>query len=240
MYQEKIFITSNDVDDHYDLKISTIFKYLQQVSTNHAELLGLGKKDTVDKGMFWVITRMKVIIHKMPKMLETLTVTTHPGDMMLFIFPRFYEVYNEQGELVISGSSSWVLLDNETHKVKMKPFGDGYSLQGEKDERDIPVPEKVIGLDNIELVDERKVRYSDIDLNGHLNNTKYIDYITDTHDSHFYNKYCVKEILINYEKEIKDNDEVKLYSDNSIPEMIVGDVNDSHCFIAKINYEERK
>ena len=239
MYQEKVFVNSNDVDDHYELKISTIFKYLQQVSTNHAELLGVGKKDTVDKGMFWVITRMRVVIHKMPKMLETLTVTTHPGETMLFIFPRFYEIYNEQGELVISASSSWALLDNETHKVKMKPFDDGFSIPWKKDDRDIPLPEKVSINGDIELVESRKVRYSDIDLNGHLNNTKYIDYIIDIHDSNFYNKHQVKEILINYEKEIKDCDEVKLYSNNSIPEIIIGDVENTHCFLAKIIYEGR-
>ena len=238
MHSEKIFINSNDVDDHYDLKISTIFKYLQQVSTNHAELIGLGKKDTVDKGMFWVITRMKVVIHKMPHMLETLTVTTHPGDMMMFIFPRFYEVFNEKGELVISASSTWVLLDLETHKIKMKPFGDGYNLPGEKNDKDIALPEK-ISLPEVSKVDSRKVRYSDIDLNGHLNNTKYIDYIIDTHDMNFYKKHRVKEILVNYEKEIRDSDEVLLYSDNQIPEIILGKVNEINSFIAKIEYEDR-
>ena len=116
IYQEKIFINSNDVDDHYDLKISTIFKYLQQTATNHAELIGLGMKDTFDKGMFWVITRMHVKILKMPKMLETLTVITHPGNMMMFLFPRFHEIYNEKGELVIVASSIWALLDVNTHK----------------------------------------------------------------------------------------------------------------------------
>lgn len=238
MYQEKVFITSNDVDDHYELKVSTIFKYLQQVSTNHAELLGIGMKDTADKGMFWVITRMKVVIHKMPRMLETLTVTTHPGEMRLFIFPRLYEIYNEQGELVISASSTWVLLDAVTHKIKMKPFDDGFTIPSDLLKEDLPLPEK-IRIEDTELVDERKVRYSDIDLNGHLNNTKYIEYIIDTHDINFYNKYYVNSIEINYEKEIRNNEIVKLYSNNQFPELIIGDVDGSHSFICRIEYKER-
>ncbi len=239
MYQEKIFINSNDVDDHFDLKISTIFKYLQQVSTNHSELLGLGKKDTVDKGMFWVISRIHVKILKMPTMLETLTVTTHPGDLMMFIFPRHYQIYNEKGELCIIASAAWVLLDSNTHKAITKPFGDGYTFKGESLPEDMRLPDRVIYDSELNKVETRRVRYNDIDLNGHLNNTKYIDYIIDTHDISFYKKYRVNEILINYEKEIKNEDNVDIYSDGNLPEIIVGDVSNSHCFVARISYEER-
>ena len=239
IYQEKIFINSNDVDDHYDLKISTIFKYLQQVSTNHSELLGIGMKTTVDQGMFWVITRMHVKILKMPHMLETLTVTTHPGDLMMFIFPRYYEIYNETGELVIVASSAWVLLDNNTHKVVTKPYGDGFEYKGISLPEDLSLPGRV-AAENLTKVEDRLVRYNDIDLNGHLNNTKYIDYIIDTHDIYFYKKYRVNEILINYEKEIKNGDSVTLFTDGNMPEIIVGDVNGNHSFSAKVTYIERK
>ena len=239
MYQEKIFITSNDVDDHFDLKVSTIFKYLQQASTNHAEQIGLGKKDTIDKGMFWVITRMKVKILKMPKMHDTVLVTTHPGETMSFIFPRFYEIYDEKGELCILGSAVWLLLDLETHKVKMKPFPDDFVVPFEKLDEDLPLPEKVI-YDNLNHVETRLVRYSDIDLNGHLNNTKYIDYIIDTHDINFYKKHRVNEIVVNYEKEIRNGDVVNIFTDGNIPEVIVGDVDGIHCFSARVSYEERK
>ena len=235
IYQEKIFVNSNDVDDHFDLKISTIFKYLQQAATNHAELIGLGMKDTVDKGMFWVITRMHVKILKMPTMLETLTVTTHLSDLMMFVFPRHYQVYNEKGELCIVASAAWVLLDTNTHKVisKLDFAYDGTSLP-----EDIGLPNKVI-YDDLTKVETRQVRYGDIDLNGHLNNTKYIDYIIDTHDINFYKKYRVNEILINYEKEIKNSDNVDIYTDGNMPEIVVGDVSGAHCFSAKVTYEKR-
>lgn len=238
-YEEKILVTSNDVDRYFEVKLSTIFKYLQQVSTNHAELIGLGKKDTSDKGMFWVIARMNVIIHKMPHMLDALKVTTHPGDLMMFIFPRYYQIYSESGELLISAVAYWTLLDSNTHKVIMKPFGDGYTFKGEKLDIDLPSPRKIT-YDELFVCEERKVRYSDTDLNGHLNNTKYIDYIIDTHNTSFYDNKRVKEISINFEHEIKDGDIVTLYSNNLEKEVIVGEVNGVHNFVAEIIYEERK
>ena len=238
MYEEKIFITSNDVDSHFDLKVSTIFKYMQQVATNHAEILGVGKPFTDSHNLFWVIIRMKVVIYRLPKMLETLRVTTHPGDNLLYFYPRFFEIYDENDNLVIAGSSNWALLDHDTHKIKVNPFEGKTPLVGEKLNEDLPLPEKV-NCDSLNKVETRTVRYSDIDLNGHLNNTKYIDYILDTHDIHFYDKYQVQEILINYEKEIIDGNQVDIYSNNELPEIIAGDVNGTRSFIAKITYQNR-
>ena len=164
--------------------------------------------------------------------------TTHPGETMSFIYPRHYEVYNEQGELCIVGNAIWVLLDLNTHQVKMKPFPDGFVIPAEKLPEDLGMPEKVIS-DNLEKVETRRVRYSDIDLNAHLNNTKYIDYIIDIHDIDFYKKHRVKEILINFEKEIKNGDSVELFSDGNLPEIIVGNVDGTRSFSAKVSYEDR-
>ena len=238
MYQEKIFVTSNDVDSHLETKLGAIFRFLQIASTNHAELIGLGKKDTIDKGMFWVITRMKVIIHRMPRLNETITVSTHPGDMIMFVFPRFYQIYSESGELLVSASASWVLLDNITHKLLTKPFGDNYHFSGEKDAHDISLPEK-IALEEVSVAEERKVRFSDTDLNGHLNNTKYIDYIVDIHDSNFYKNCRFKSINISFEKEVMDNQIVKLSSNNNNPELVIGHVDGQQVFVATVEYQKR-
>lgn len=239
MYQEKFFISSGDVDDHFDLKLSSIFQFFQIVSTNHSELLGLGKKETWDKGMCWVITRMKVVIYKMPKMLDTVIVKTHPGEIMTFLFPRYYQIYSEDGELLVAGSACWTLLDANTHKVIVKPVASAIAYPSEKHPDDISLPERVLGND-LSLVDTRKVRYSDIDLNGHVNNVKYIEYIIDTHNVSFYQKHRVKEIIINFEREIMNDDEIKFFSNGEFPEVIVGDVDDIRRFSARITYQDRK
>ena len=76
MYREKLLITSNDVDDHLNLKVSSIFKFMQMVSTNHSEKIHVGQKDTIDVGMCWVITRMQVVIRRTSLWIEKLFVGT--------------------------------------------------------------------------------------------------------------------------------------------------------------------
>ena len=236
MYKKNYYIGSNDVDQFLDLKLPAFFRMMQDISTEHAEVIGIGKKTTLDKGFFWVITRIEMVITRMPKYLETVTLITYPGDNMRFIFPRYFRLEDEKGNCLIKASSVWMVLDKVNHRISMNPFPE-VKLPEEHMDDELPMPGKVTDKEGVE-VERRKVRYCDIDLNGHLNNTKYIDYIIDIHDSSFYKNHKIKHFLINYEKEIVDNNVLTLLTDNSNPETIKGKLEDKTSFIACIDYED--
>ena len=67
MYAKKLLIGSNDVDQFLELKLSSFFKMMQDIATEHAEELDIGKGQTIDKGLYWVITRFSIDIINMPK-----------------------------------------------------------------------------------------------------------------------------------------------------------------------------
>ena len=237
MYKEKVQITSLDVDNNLELKASSLFKYMQIVASNHVGSLHVGHLDLMKYNMLWVVIRMDVKIYRTPKLEEELLFTTHPGETKSFIFPRFFEIYDKKGNLVIAVSSLWTLIDKTTRRVVLKP--DGFvKIKAEKDKNDLPDPLKVSG-EATNLVDSHKVRYTDIDLNGHFNNTSYIECILNIHNSDFYKKHRISSILINYDKEIKDGEKIDLYSNGSSPEIIKGKVGEENRFTAQIGYEER-
>ena len=236
MYTKNYYIGSNDVDQFLDLKLPSFFRMMQDIATEHAEVLNIGKANTIDKGLYWVITRIEIEIIEMPKYLQTVTLKTYPGDDLRFIFPRYFQLEDEKGKILIKASSTWAVLSRETHRVCLNPFP-GLKAPTEHMEGELALPNKCL-TGEYSLVETRKVRYSDIDLNGHLNNTKYIDYIVDIHDSDFYKKNKIKHFLINYEKELKDNNEVSIFSNNSNPEYIKGEV-DGVSFTVNITYGNR-
>ena len=237
MYEKKFRIESSDVDSNLNIKLSSLMRMMQDVATTHAEILEVGKVRTIDRGMYWVITRYAVTILRAPRYLETVHVITYPGDDMKFIYPRYFFVKSESGELLVKASTTWMILDKATHKVVMKPFGDDH-LPGEHHEGEEPLPRKALG-ENISFIEDRKVRYTDIDLNGHLNNTKYIEYVLDMKPTSFYKENHIKHILINYEKELLDNETLSLFSNNSNPEYIVGKCNDNVVFEINIEYDKK-
>ena len=237
MYKEKVHITSADVDQNLELRLSNLFKYFQIVGSNHVETLGLGHQDLFEHNLLWVVIRMEVKILRTPKLEEVVTFTTHPGDNRSFVFPRFYEVYDSKGKLIITASSMWALIDKTTRHVVTKPEGIK-TIKGETHKDDIPLPEKVVGYALNEIV-KRNVVYSDIDLNGHLNNTKYIEFMLDIHEPDFYKTHRISEVNVNYDKEIKYGDVVTLYSNLEEKEVIKGKVGEANHFTAQFTYETR-
>ena len=237
MYKEKVQITSLDVDSNLELKLSSLFKLMQLVASNHVGELKAGHLDLMKYNMLWVVIRMDVKIYRTPKLEEELLFTTHPGETKSFIFPRFFEIYDNKGNLIIAVSSLWTLIDKTTRKVVLKP--DGFvKIKAEENKDDLPAPEKISG-EASNFVGTHKVRYTDIDLNGHFNNTSYIECILNTHDNSFYQKHRISSFLINYDKEIRDGDTIELFSSGGSPEIIKGKVGEENRFTAQIEYEER-
>ena len=237
MYKEKVLIVSTDVDNNLELRLSNLFKIMQVVASNHVATLKFSHRDLMKYNLLWVVIRMEVQIYRTPTLDEEILVTTHPGERKSFIFPRYFEIYDKKGNLIISVSSMWTLIDKETRRVMIKPEGT-VEIKGEVNKDDLPLPLKVSG-DATKPVESREVKYTDIDLNGHLNNTSYIEYIINTHDNEFYKHHRIKSININYDKEIKPNSVVNLYTNGELPEVIKGDVDGVTHFTASLEYEER-
>lgn len=237
MYQKKYFIGSNDVDQFLELKLASFFKMMQDIATEHAEVLNIGKQETIDKGLYWVIARTELDILSMPKYLTNVVLKTYPGDDLKMLFPRYFQLEDEQGNVLIKASTTWMVLNKETKRVCLNPFN-GYKAPTEHYEGELHLPTKCAS-DETSKVEDRLIRYSDIDLNGHLNNTKYIEYVVDTHNSEFYKKHRISHFLINYHKELKDGEVLTLLTNNKIPEYVRGEVSGVLSLEVNIDYRDR-
>lgn len=237
MYFEKYTVLSTDVDFNSEIRLSTLMRYMQEVATNHANKLHFGRDDLQKDNNIWVVVRTDIQIKRLPKVDEEILIFTHPGETKSFMYPRYLKVTDKHKNLLVSVSSIWVVVNYDTRKIILHPFADK-KLPSEIDKDDIPLPEKVSG-EALDLVDDRKARYSEIDINGHINNTHYLDYVLDIHNLDFYKKHQVSRVLLNYEKEVHNDDMMKIYSDNNNPEVIIGKINDQTSFLAKVEFKER-
>lgn len=239
MYKRVFTVEASDIDPNYELKLSSIFRMMQDAATGAINELNMGVERTRKQNMMWVITRYSVEIYKSLFNLHKVTVITYPGKDMLFIYPRFFELRDENDEVIVRASSTWCVLDRDTRKVVSKPFKE-IKLEGEHLDGEISLPRKV-EISSLNHIEDRIVRYSDIDLNGHLNNTKYIEYIVDLHSLDFYKKHLIKKFDINYEHEVKYGCKIVLSSnmDDNI-ELIQGNIDGNDIFNVKIEYEKRQ
>lgn len=115
--KEEFSITTNLRDCYDDLKMSSILDLTQEIATHHANILHVGFDDFISKNLIWVIVRNKFEVVNDTHSLNKVKIKTYPLKNNLVEYPRDYEIYNENDELIIKGRSIWMIYDLKTKKV---------------------------------------------------------------------------------------------------------------------------
>jgi len=130
------------------------------------------------------------------------------------VFPRYYEGRDSENRLLFQGSSLWLLID-EKKRTFISPQDYGIEVPGIPEKTGIELPMAIRKINSDRPASIRTAVYSDIDLNGHVNNTRYLDWMDDLFDVHFHEVYAVKTIQINYEHEVEYGTSVSLFYEYS-------------------------
>lgn len=215
-YRKKYHVDYGDADYYKNLKISALFNYFQDIASIHAENLGLGLEFLQEElGVTWVLVKILVKIERLPKLNEEIYLETWPLEPKKLEFERDFYVRDMEGNILVKAISSWVIMDIENREIKkteelpsrLPQFNTERAIDGrigkiKGEQQPIEVYKKVIG-------------YSDIDINGHLNNSKYIDYITDCFSLEEHRRNSVDSIQVNYLNEAFAGDSIILFRDVS-------------------------
>ena len=177
VYREEILLRSKDVDMYRRLRTSELFRLLQEASIRHTEQLGMGRDKTLDRGILWVLLMQRAEIARMPEYDETVVLKSWPGKTMHLLFPRYYALETADGESLLKASALWSLVDQSTRKVVF-PEKYGVVIEGAATGEEIAMPGAVAKSECTQAQDFT-VPYSFVDLNGHMNNTRYFDLAED-------------------------------------------------------------
>ena len=235
MYQRKYLVSNNDVDAKFNLKVPAIFRYFQDVALLATSEAKVDAMSLSKKNIDWVISRMKVEIIRLPKCDEEITVYTYPGKDMAMLYPRYFFITDKDNNIIVRSSSIWVLIDNSTRKVIVDRDVIA-KLPPEEREDQLSLPEKISLPENSGFVEKRRIHYSDLDYNSHMNNGRYIELLMDVHDASFYLNHHLTSITVNYIKEIKEKEEVDVYTNSSNPETISVNTEGSLAFLGKVSF----
>ena len=178
VYREELLLRSKDVDMFRRLRTSELFRLLQEASIRHTEQLGMGRDKTLDRGILWVLLMQRAEIVRMPEYDERIVLKSWPGKTMHLLFPRYYALETVGGEPLLKASALWSLVDEKTRTVVF-PEKYGVVIEGAATGEEIAMPGAVA---KGACTQERRftVPYSFVDLNGHMNNTRYFDLAEDS------------------------------------------------------------
>lgn len=209
IYRRQFTPMSNECDCFGRLKPSALLGILQEAAGAQCVELKLAHEDLVDKGFFWAITRQHIQITRLPRAYETITVETWPGKTSRVAYPRSTIGYDAQGNELFRAISLWVLMDMQSRALVL-PGKSGITLDGLERGGELPVPTS-IGPAELKAVGTRQVRFSELDRNGHMNNSFYMDWVQDLLPSAFHKNHPLTDFTVCYLNEAREGDRIEVH-----------------------------
>ena len=211
LYVQNFEVTDIAVDRYGRMKPSMILFIAQEVAGRHCNILSVDYDTLARQRMFWAVTRHRVQITRLPERGETIRVETWPMPTTRVAYPRSVIAYDETGNECFRAISLWVLMNLDTRNMIL-PGKSGISVVGTLRGMELASPS---GLVPKELINHRQrpVCFTDLDRNGHMNNTRYLDWIDDLLPSAFHEAHQVKEFTVCYLSEAREGQNLDLHWD---------------------------
>ena len=178
-YEYKTGVDSRDADGQGNCRPSALLGHLQEAATLAAEEGGFGRQRMMEEyRAFWMLARMWFRLERPLRWGEELTVQTwHRGGTSAAMYRDFDLLAGGRpaGEAV----SLWVLAGADSRRLlRLDSVGllagtDGGARCKKKKLLKLPAPKE------LRSAGQRRMRYSDTDMNGHVNNTRYADFACD-------------------------------------------------------------
>lgn len=208
IFRQSFPISAVHLDRYGRVKPSAILFFAQEAAGGHCMELALDWDTLAKKNLFWAVIRHRVQISRLPVAGETITVETWPMPTTRSAFPRATVAYDSQGNEVFRTVSLWVLMDTVSRAMVL-PGKSGIDLTGTLRGCELAPPSSILPK-TLENAVTRRVGYTELDRNGHMNNTRYMDWIDDLLPSQFHGSHPVREFTVCYLSEATEGQEIDL------------------------------
>ena len=229
VYKTQLTLFSSYFDKNDNLTPKSVLSIFQDVASIHAEQLNIGYLPMLEKNLYWVLSRIKFDVIKMPKPNEQVIIKTWPHQKGKIDFDRDLQILDLEENVLIKATSKWCVIDVNTRRLMRT---DGIEYNGEIfEEKNYEEKFTKIDLPSVSFNNclNYQVMFSDLDHNQHMNNTNYANLILSA-----INNKVVNHFEINFVAECKQNDIINVYhSTQNQEEITYGKVNENIVYISK-------
>lgn len=207
---EKFQVRAYEVDGSGKAPLGTYLNIFNEAAINHAKILGLDLSDLFPKGLTWVLSRLYIEVFDYPVWREQLFVQTWAAGGSNYFALRDFEIYNANGKKMAQGTSSAMMMDLKDRRgVLVKEHIDDIVV-GDKRSVQYDYPKLPLISDAHSLINncELTVRRSDLDINGHVNATQYINWALESVPDNIYKNRQLSSFEITFRAETFHGDHI--------------------------------
>lgn len=209
-YTHTFTVNVMDLDCTGRMKMPAVLDYMQRIAEEHADAIGVGRRDTLRHGYVWLVGRTHVCMDRLPQLDQTFSLTTWPGDHSRMTCPRYFEFQDASGASIGRAAMIWTLVHVQTRRITAPDKTPLPIREWESAPAPMDLPERLLALQTVDRSVVRRPVYSDLDVNGHVNNARYVDWICDLFAPDDYQRRTMMDLQINYGREIRQDAAVRL------------------------------
>jgi len=242
IWEETLPITASMVNHQRRCRLDALCNVLQEIAGRHANALKVGFFDMQREQLFWALSRLRVQLHHTPSWQERIRIRTWVHRMRGPLSFRNFSFYGPNDQVLGSASTLWTSVHAVERKPTRLPFTD-FPIRAD----DLPEcgePERLHIPAQVERETTYTVRYSDIDMIGHVNNVRYLSWLIDTYGTYNLDHQPV-QVDLNYLGETKLGASVLLQRfqdtevDHTMHHRIIHAGEDKEVLRASIRWEAR-
>lgn len=208
VYTIQYEVTALHADCFGRCKPSSILRFAQDAAGEHCVQLGTDWDSMAKHNYFWAVIRQRLEITRLPKTGETVTVKTWPMPTTRVAYPRATEGFDAEGNSLFKVISLWVIMDI-TSRAMILPGKSGIDVSGTVFGTELKAPAGLPAGDYCENC-LRTVSFSDLDVNQHMNNARYLDWLCDLKSARFHESHPLKAVTICYMSEAFEGQNIRL------------------------------
>ena len=200
------------VDFTGKLTMGVLGNHLLNCAGFHASERGFGIAEINENHYTWVLSRLAIELEDMPRQYEDFAIHTWIENVYRLFTDRNFELVDKDGKTIGYARSVWAMISMETRKPADLLTLHGECLNQYVSDRECPIskPNRVKVVQG-NPVAEYLTKYSDIDINGHVNSIKYIEHILDLFPMETFKEKSIRRFEMAYVAESYYGDTLNFY-----------------------------
>ena len=197
------------------LTMGVLGNHLLNCAGFHASDRGFGIATLNEDNYTWVLSRLAIELDEMPYQYEDFSVQTWVENVYRLFTDRNFAVINKEGKKIGYARSVWAMISMNTRKPADLLALHGGSIVDYVCDEPCPIEKPSrIKVSSREPAAILEAKYSDIDINGHVNSIRYIEHILDLFPIEMYKERRIRRFDMAYVAESYYGDELAFYMDD--------------------------
>jgi len=197
------------------LKYTELCNLFQLTAATHSEIGGISFSDMQEYNQAWVLSKMRVEIHRLPKWKDTVTVKTWINSLENSRSTRCLELYIGK-EKIVGCETFWAVFNTTTRRPEALTLPHEH-FEKYPNHKAVEKPFSKINIaQELDVVHQRVVQLSDLDIVNHANSVKYLEWCLDCMDPKLLLNRSLKSFEMNFLKEVSNLDAIEIARNSNL------------------------